>query len=187
MAGESSGTVYVIGHKSPDTDSVASAIAYAHLKNALGEKNVVSAVAGEINSETKFILEAFGVKKPEVLKSASGKKLILVDHNEAGQAVDGFGEAELLEVVDHHKIGGIKTGNPIFFHNEPLGATGTIIASFYEQNGVEIPKEIAGLMMAAILSDTVLFKSLTCTEIDKKAVETLAKLCGRDPMSFGLE
>ncbi|MBN2094809.1 MAG: manganese-dependent inorganic pyrophosphatase [Candidatus Aenigmarchaeota archaeon] len=178
--------LYVIGHKSPDTDSVASAIAYAALKKALGV-NAIPATAGEINNETEFILEQFGILAPEVLKNACGKSLILVDHNETGQAVDGLGEADLVEVVDHHKIGGLQTGKPIFFHNEPVGATGTIIASLYEQTGVEIPKEIAGLMMSAILSDTVLFKSPTCTQKDRDTVEKLSKICLKDPMAFGLE
>lgn len=179
--------IYVIGHKSPDTDSVTSAIAYAKLKNALGQKNVVPAVAGEINSETTFLLDKLKIKTPLKLIDASGKKIILVDHNEYGQAVDNLDNAEIIEVVDHHKIGSIKTGNPIFFHNEPVGATGTIIASLYELNGVKISREMACLMMSAILSDTVLFKSPTCTQKDKDIVRKLAKICGKDPMRFGMD
>lgn len=186
MACECEKTVYVIGHKSPDTDSVTSAIAYAALKKAQG-MDAVAAVAGEINSETEFVLNHFGVTTPEILKNAEGKSLILVDHNEVGQAVDGFESAELLEVIDHHKIGGLTTSGPIFFHNEPVGATGTIIATLYKQAGIEIPKEIAGLMVSAILSDTVLFKSPTRTEKDKLAVEELSKICGEEPMEFGME
>jgi len=178
--------IYVIGHKSPDTDSVASAIAYAAFKKALGQ-NAVPAVAGELNSETKFALEQFEMNSPEILKRASEKPLILVDHNEAGQAVEGFENSKLLEVIDHHKIGGLKTGNPIFFHNEPVGATGTIIASFYFQSGIEMTKEVAGILMAAILSDTVLFKSPTCAVKDRETVEKLSKICQKDPMEFGME
>jgi manganese-dependent inorganic pyrophosphatase len=181
------GKLYVVGHKSPDTDSVTSAIAYSNLKNLLGMKNVIPVAAGEINNETKFLLEHFKIKAPMKLTDASGKKVILVDHNETGQAVDNLDKAEIVEIVDHHKIGGLQTGKPIFFLNEPVGATGTIIAGLYEQNKVAITKDIAGLMMSAILSDTVLFKSPTCTQKDKDVVMKLEKICGEDPMKFGME
>ena len=103
------------------------------------------------------------------------------------QAVDNLNMENIVEIVDHHKIGGLATGKPIFFLNEPVGATGGIIANLYEMNNVPISKEMAGLMMSAILSDTVLFKSPTCTPRDKTAVEKLAKIAGVDPMSFGME
>jgi len=179
--------IYVVGHKSPDTDSVTSAITYANLKNALGMKEAVPAAAGDINNETKFLLDFFKVPAPEKLTDATDKKVILVDHNEMGQAVDKLNEENIVEIVDHHKIGGIKTGKPIFVLNEPVGATGGIIANLYEWHKVAISKEMAGLMMAAILSDTVLFKSPTCTPRDKATVEKLSKIAGVDPMKFGME
>jgi manganese-dependent inorganic pyrophosphatase len=179
--------IYVVGHKSPDTDSVTSAITYANLKNALGMNEVVPAAAGDINNETKFLLDYFKVPAPEKLTDATDKKVILVDHNEMAQAVDKLNEENIIEIVDHHKIGGIKTGKPIFFLNEPVGATGGIIANLYETNGVKISREMAGLMMAAILSDTVLFKSPTCTPRDKTAVDKLSKIAGVDPMKFGMD
>jgi manganese-dependent inorganic pyrophosphatase len=179
--------IYVVGHKSPDTDSVTSAITYANLKNALGMKEVVPAAAGDLNNETKFLLDYFKVPYPEKLTDATDKMLILVDHNEMAQAVDKLKMENIVEVVDHHKIGGLATGTPIFFLNEPVGATGGIIANLYEQSKVPISKEMAGLMMAAILSDTVLFKSPTCTPRDKVAVEKLAKIAGIDPMKFGMD
>jgi len=179
--------IYVVGHKSPDTDSVTSAITYANLKKSLGMAEVVAAAAGDVNTETKFVLDSFKVAYPEKLTDATGKNVILVDHNEMAQAVDNLNEDNILEIVDHHKIGGIKTGKPIYFINEPIGATGGIIANLYDQSGVKISKEMAGLMMAAILSDTVLFKSPTCTPKDKVAVEKLSKLAGVDPMTFGME
>ncbi len=179
--------IYVVGHKSPDTDSVTSAITYANLKNALGMKEAVPAAAGDINNETKFLLDYFKVPYPEKLTDATDKKVILVDHNEMAQAVDKLSMENIVEVVDHHKIGGLATGKPIFFLNEPVGATGGIIANLYEQNNVNISKEMAGLMMSAILSDTVLFKSPTCTPRDKASVEKLAKIAGVDPMKFGME
>ena len=113
--------IYVVGHKSPDTDSVTSAITYANLKNALGMKEVVPAAAGDINNETKFLLDYFKVPAPEKLTDATDKKVILVDHNEMAQAVDKLNTDNIVEIVDHHKIGGIQTGKPIFFLNEPVG------------------------------------------------------------------
>ncbi len=179
--------VYVVGHKSPDTDSVTSAITYANLKNAMGMKEVVPAVAGDLNNETKFLLDFFKVPYPVKLTDATDKKVILVDHNEMAQAVDKLNMENIVEVVDHHKIGGLATGKPIYFLNEPVGATGGIIANLYEQNKVAISKEMAGLMMAAILSDTVLFKSPTCTPRDKAAVDKLSRIAGIDPMKFGMD
>lgn len=179
--------VYVVGHKSPDTDSVAAAISYANLKNQLGLPDIyVPAAAGKINSETKFVLEHFSVPVPETITDGKGKKIILVDHNEVAQAVDNIKEADLMEVVDHHKIGDIQTGSPIFFHNEPVGSTATIISAMYDQYKVPITKEMAGVMISAILSDTVLFKSPTCTEKDKEQVAKLAKITGEDYQQYGI-
>ena len=150
-------------------------------------KEAIPAAAGDINNETKFLLDYFKGPYPEKLTDATDKMVILVDHNEMGQAVDELNMDNIVEIVDHHKIGGLATGKPIFFLNEPVGATGGIIANLYEQNKVPISKEMAGLMMSAILSDTVLFKSPTCTPRDKTAVEKLAKIAGVDPMKFGME
>lgn len=179
--------VYVVGHKSPDSDSVAAAISYANLKNQLGLPDIyIPAAAGEINNETKFILEHFSVPAPETITDAKGKKIILVDHNEVAQAVDNIMEATLMEVVDHHKIGDIQTGSPIFFHNEPVGSTATIISAMYDQYEIPISKEMAGVMISAILSDTVLFKSPTCTDKDKVEVAKLAKIIGEDYEQYGI-
>ena len=179
--------VYVVGHKSPDTDSVAAAISYANLKNRLGMPEIyVPAAAGTINNETKFVLEHFGVPVPETITDGKGKKIVLVDHNEVGQAVDNIKEATLMEVVDHHKIGDITTPSPIFFHNEPVGSTATIVSAMYDQYKVPITREMAGVMISAILSDTVLFKSPTCTDKDKAEVEKLAKIIGEDYMQYGI-
>ncbi len=179
--------VYVVGHKSPDTDSVAAAISYANLKNQLGLPDIyIPAAAGVINSETKFVLEHFSVPVPETITDAKGKKIILVDHNEVAQAVDNIKDANLMEVVDHHKIGDIQTGSPIFFHNEPVGSTATIISAMYDQYKVPVTKEMAGVMISAILSDTVLFKSPTCTDKDKEQVAKLAKIIGEDYEQYGI-
>jgi len=115
------------------------------------------------------------------------KKLVLVDHNEWGQAVNGAEQAQILEVVDHHRVGGIQTTDPITFRNEPLGSTCTIVAKCYRENGIEPEKEIAGIMLAAILSDTVIFKSPTCTETDREIAAYLEKIAGVNAKEFGVQ
>jgi manganese-dependent inorganic pyrophosphatase len=111
---------------------------------------------------------------------AHKKQLILVDHNETSQAVDGIEQAEILEIVDHHKIGSLETMAPIYFRNMPLGCSSTIIYLMFKERNILIPKEIAGLMLSAILSDTLMFRSPTCTETDKEAAISLAKICDVD-------
>lgn len=113
------------------------------------------------------------------------KKVILVDHNEKSQAVDGLEDAELLEIIDHHRIGNLETGNPVYFRNEPVGCTATIIYDMFNENQVEIPGNIAGLLLSAILSDTLIFHSPTCTLRDVDAANALAKICGEDAISYG--
>ena len=108
------------------------------------------------------------------------KKLILVDHNEKSQAVDGFQEARILEIIDHHRVGSLETSGPVYFRNEPLGCTASILYKMYKENDVEIPRHIAGLLMSAILSDTLLFRSPTCTPFDTKACKELAGIAGED-------
>lgn len=115
------------------------------------------------------------------------QKVILVDHNEKVQIIDGIDEAEIIENIDHHRIGGLTTENPIFIHYEPVGCTCTIVTKLYRQHGVEIPKHIAGLLMSAIISDTVLFRSPTCTQDDKDAIAYLAPIAGLDVNEYGME
>ena len=179
--------IYVVGHKNPDTDSICSAIAYAELKKKLGV-NAVAARQGEPNPETKFVLERFGVEAPELLTDGTGKKVILVDHSEIGQSLDNLDQAEIVEIIDHHKVGDVTTPNPIFFLAMPVGCTATVVKTLYDYFGIEIPKDIAGIMLASILSDTVIFKSATTTDKDKKAAEELAKIAGVENMeALGME
>ena len=175
-------SVYIVGHKSPDTDSVASAIAYAALKKAKGVDAVPAAQSDDLNPETKMVLGKFGFSAPEVLTDGAGKQLILVDHGDLAQAPDNLSDGELLEVVDHHKIGDITTDGPIFFCTMPVGCTCTILKKLYDDEGVTPEKNVAGVMLSAILSDTVLFKSPTTTDADKVACEALAKIAGVDDM-----
>jgi manganese-dependent inorganic pyrophosphatase len=180
--------IYVIGHKSPDLDSIAAAIAYANLKNKTENTDIYEPrAAGEINKETEFALKKFNISKPEVLKSASKESLVLVDHNETSQIVDGISEGKILEVVDHHKID-FKSSEPILFAAKPWGASCTIIAQKYFNAGIELEKDLAGLMLSAILIDTVITKSPTCTEKDKEIILKLAKISGVDNwQEYGLD
>lgn len=171
---------YVIGHKNPDTDSVVSAIAAAEL---MGHK---SAVSGPLNRETVFVLDKLGVKAPETLSDISGKKVFLVDHNENTQMADGWESAEIVGVLDHHKIN-FSSSAPVFFHAETLGSTSTIIAKTYMGSIKNNPK-LAGLLLAGILSDTVIFKSPTATEEDKSVAAELMAIAGiEDMVKFGVE
>lgn len=170
-------SVYVFGHKSPDTDSVTAAIAYAELMKAKGE-DYIPVMQGEANPETAVVLERFGVAMPEMMTDAAGKQVALVDHSDLNQAPDNLSDGELVAVVDHHKIGDVTTNSPIFFCNMPVGCTGTVLKVLYDLDGVAVDPKVAGLMLAAILSDTVNFKSPTCTDADKKAVAELATIAG---------
>ena len=115
------------------------------------------------------------------------RRIILVDHNEATQAVEGFDQAEILEIIDHHRIGSLETSGPVYFRNQPVGCTATIITQMYDENGVDIPPQIAGLLLAAILSDTLAFRSPTCTPVDETAAKRLAKIAGVDIEEFSTE
>ena len=115
------------------------------------------------------------------------RRIILVDHNEATQAVEGFDQAEILEIIDHHRIGSLETSGPVYFRNQPVGCTATIITQMYDENGMEIPPQIAGLLLAAILSDTLVFRSPTCTPLDEALAKRLAKIAGVDIDEFASE
>lgn len=179
-------SILVFGHKNPDTDTICSALAYANLKNILGiEAKAVR--LGELNEETKFVLNYFGVEAPELIKTVAGNKIILVDHNERTQTADGFEEAKVLELVDHHRISNFNVDEPLLVRMAPVGCTATIILNLYKENNLVPTKKIAGLMLSAIISDTLLFKSPTCTELDVEAGKELAKLAEVNLEEYGLE
>ena len=115
------------------------------------------------------------------------KRVILVDHNEASQTVDGIAYADILEIIDHHRIGTLETLEPVYFRNQPVGCTATIVYQMYQENRVQIPKNIAGLLMAAIISDTLMFRSPTCTSIDRSAAEKLSEICGVEIEEFAID
>lgn len=185
--------IFVIGHKSPDTDTIGAALSYAYLKQQLGV-DAVAKRCGELNKESKFALDYFKVEAPELITNVARKdpadekqKMILVDHNESKQCVDGIEDADIVEVIDHHRLGDLETEVPIFILIRPVGCVNTIIYDLYKQNNVVPSKEIAGMMLSAIISDTVLFRSPTTTDEDKKAVEELAKIAGVDYEAYGMD
>ena len=180
--------IYIIGHKNPDTDSICSAIAYADLKKRLGAtKDIIPARSGKINDETGFILERFNVDEPLLLEDATDKKIILVDHSEPKQRPENMDKGEIVEVLDHHNIN-FQQATPILFHAEPLGSTATIIAGMYIEKNIEIPKDIAGILLGAIISDTVIFKSPITTDKDKEIAEILKPIAEVDNLEdFGID
>jgi manganese-dependent inorganic pyrophosphatase len=180
-------TTLVFGHKNPDTDSVCAAIALADLKKKLGE-DIAPAVQGELNPESKFVLDKFGVAAPGVVTSYAGKDVYLVDHSDLAQSADDLAEANILGIVDHHKLGDVTTTQPLECWIWPVGCTCTVISRMYKYLGIDIPKDIAGIMLCAILSDTVIFKSATCTDDDKAVCAELAELCGENDLeALGIE
>ena len=176
----------IYGHKNPDTDTICSALAYAELKTLLGEE-VEARRLGELNEETKFVLDYFDVKAPELIDNISGKKVILVDHNERTQTADGFEEAHVLEVIDHHRVANFNVSDPLKMRLEPYGCTATILLDMYKENSKLPTPKVAGLMLSAIVSDTLLFKSPTCTPKDVMAGKELAKLAGVILEEYGLD
>ena len=180
-------SVYVFGHKNPDSDTVCSAIALADLKSKLGVACTATA-QGELAPETKFILDKFGVAAPAVKTSYAGEKVFLVDTSDLTQLPEDIKQAEVLGIVDHHKLGDLTTSSPLECWIWPVGCTATVLTSMYKFHGIEIPKNIAGIMLCAILSDTVIFKSPTCTPADKEAAAVLGKVAGiSDLAALGME
>lgn len=179
--------IMIFGHKNPDTDSICSALVYADLKTELGYQ-VHPVRLGEINKETAYVLDYLNLAAPELIQEVpedvSG--VILVDHNEFQQSVDNIRDVKILEVIDHHRISNFETNDPLYFRAEPVGCTATILYKMYQENKVEIKKEVATLMLSAIISDSLLFKSPTCTPVDVDAAKALAEIAGVNLEEYGL-
>lgn len=178
----------IFGHKNPDTDTIGSAIAYSYLKNSLGE-NTEAVALGNVNSETQYALDYFKVLNPRVVSTVANEadEVILVDHNEKQQSASDIDEVKVVEVIDHHRIANFETADPLYYRAEPVGSTATILNKLFKENGVEIPLDIAGLMLSAIISDSLLFKSPTCTHEDIEAAKELAIIAKVDANVYGLE
>lgn len=177
----------IFGHKNPDTDTIASALVVANIESLLGN-DAVPYRLGEINSETAYALKYFGVEAPALLNEVGAEdEVILVDHNERQQSAPGIENATVTKVFDHHRIANFETESPLYYRAEPVGCTATILNKVYKENNLTISKESAGLMLSAIISDTLLFKSPTTTEEDINAASELKEIAGIDLEVYGLE
>ena len=180
--------IIVFGHKNPDTDTICSSIVMANLQTKLRGEEVIPCRLGEINEETQYALNNFNVEVPQLIeKVEDGQKVILVDHNEFSQSVEGVENAKIEAVVDHHRINNFQTAEPLYYYAQPVGCTSTIIYELYTMNNITIEPKFAGLMLSAIISDTLLLKSPTTTEKDKKALKALAEIANVDVETYGLE
>ena len=180
--------LFVFGHKSPDTDSIMSALVTANLEKLLGNDSVIACRLGELNKETAYALNYFKVEAPAYIeKIEEDANVILVDHNEFSQSVDGIEKAKIMKVFDHHRICNFQTTEPLFYFAQPVGCTCTILFEIYKMNHLEITPTIAGLMLSAIISDTLLLKSPTTTSKDIEAVKELAQIAKIDYNQYGLE
>ena len=169
--------VYVIGHKSPDSDTVCSAIAYARLLTALGYP-AEPRITMPVNHESAYILKESGTEVPPILENAAGCSIFLVDHSEYMQAPEGMKDAHIVGILDHHGVGSVSTGHQVIYNAKPIGATATIVWLDYLNYGVEIDRETAFLLLGAVLSDTNNLTGTTVTGADRAAVEELAHLAG---------
>lgn len=167
--------IYVISHKNPDTDSIVSTIVMTDYFKKIGKETKAARVS-KINKETKFILNKIEIKPPSLVRDLAKKKVFLVDHNELEQAGEGIEKAEIIGILDHHKLGGIRTPEPIYVRIEPLGSTSTLVFKLFQEANFQLNKNQAFLLLCGILSDTLKFTSPTTTKEDKKAAKILAKI-----------
>ncbi len=179
--------IYTCGHKIPDSDSIIGAIAMAYLQEKLGNESI-AVRQGDINPESQYILDKFNLEAPVFKDSFAGEDIFLVDFNNYTEAPEDLKDANIVGIADHHKLGGLVTAGPLDVWIRAVGCSNTIIKEMFDYYEVEIPKDIAGAMMCAILSDTVIFKSPTCTKVDTKICKELADIASiKDYKEIGLE
>ena len=180
--------ILIFGHKSPDTDSITSSLVMENFEKKLGNDNVKACRLGEINKETQYFLNYLGIEAPELISDVEdGQDVILVDHNSFLQTVPNIEKANILKVIDHHCISDFCIKYPTYVRTEAIGCTESILYKLYKENNVEIDKKIATLMLSAIISDTLLFKSPTCTKEDIEIANELAKIAELDANTYGLD
>lgn len=181
--------ILVFGHQNPDTDAIASAYGYAYLAKQAYGLDTEAVALGEPNEETAFALEHFGVTAPRVIASAKAEgaeQVILTDHNEFQQSVADIRDVEVYGVVDHHRVANFETANPLYMRLEPVGSASSIVFRAFKETGVAVPKEIAGLLLSGLISDTLLLKSPTTHASDKAIAPELAELAGVNLEDYGL-
>src|SRR5690625_5206626 len=177
----------IFGHKNPDTDSICSALAYESLKKQLGS-DVEAVRLGVLNKETEYVLQHAQAEAPRQIEQVEDEieEVILVDHNEFQQSVDNIRDVKIVEVIDHHRIANFETSDPLYFRVEPVGCTATILTKMFRENRVTITKQDAILLLSAIISDTLLFKSPTCTKEDEEIAKELATIAEVDVNEYGI-
>lgn len=181
------GKTYIFGHKNPDTDSITSSLVMADFERKNGNTDVVSCRLGNVNKETEYVLNYAKVEAPEFIENLEdGSEVIIVDTANPGELISNLENVKIKRIVDHHQVL-LNTSYPVFYRAEPVGCTETIMYKLYKEYGFEIDKKIAILMLSAIISDTLLLKSPTCTPDDVKAVEELSKIAGIDYNTYGME
>ncbi len=181
------GKTYIFGHKNPDTDSIMSSLVMANLEKKLGNSEAISCRTGKVNKESEYVLKYAGVEAPMLIENLeAGSEVIIVDTANEKELPDNINELKIKKIVDHHYVA-LHTSYPLYYRAEPVGCTSTIMYKLYKENNVEIDKTIATLMLSAIISDTLLFKSPTCTVEDKNAVIELAKIADLDYEKYGLD
>lgn len=180
--------ILIFGHKNPDTDTICSAMVKEILYKKNGCEKSKAVRLGNVNKETQYVLNYLGLEAPELIeKVEEGQEVILVDHNEFNQSVEGIEKAKILEVVDHHRIANFETSEPLYYTARPFGCTSTILYKEFKHRNIEIEKTEAILMASAIISDTLLLKSPTTTKHDVNALEELGKIAGINIEEYGLE
>lgn len=171
--------IYVVGHKNPDTDSIVSAIVMKDYFQKIGKKAKAIRV-GKINKETEFVLKQSNASSPNLIKSLANKQVFLVDHNAIEQSGDGIEQAEIIGVLDHHNLGGIKSASPIYFRTENIGCTASLIFNLFQEKNISLNKKQCFLLLCAIISDTLKFTSPTTTKQDIEIAKKLAIICQQD-------
>ena len=180
--------ILIFGHKSPDTDTICSSIVKEKLNKKNGYNNCEAVRLGDINKETQYVLDYLNIEAPRLIeKVEEGQEVILVDHNDFDQSVNGIENAKIIGVVDHHAIGNFRTSTPLYYTSKPYGCTSTILFKEYIQKGFKISKEEAVLMASAIISDTLLLKSPTTTKDDIEALEELSEMASIKLEEYGLD
>ncbi|HEM3489389.1 TPA: manganese-dependent inorganic pyrophosphatase [Streptococcus suis] len=179
----------VFGHQNPDTDAIASSYGWAHLEREVFGRDAEAVALGTPNEETAFALDYFGVTAPRVVESAKAEgvsQVILTDHNEFQQSIADIKDVEVAAVIDHHRVANFETANPLYMRLEPVGSASSIVYRAFKENGVTPPKEVAGLLLSGLISDTLLLKSPTIHATDPQVAAELAEIAGVNLEEYGL-